>query len=124
MKKGHKLCKHCLNEIAARSLKCKWCEKEQPRPECPEIDWRNLQPGSTINSRRNFGPYHDGPKGRKYMGSYGRFEVLEVLPDGLWAKDNKGTRHFLYMGEDRPGMVGTLSKHGLELPRVKGKKRG
>jgi hypothetical protein len=115
LERGQKRCKNCKAINAARQRICTNCDKEFKLKKTPikneVVNWKELQPGDTFRIINGTGSYFtiqndcgSGKKGEKIMmGEKGKFEVKEVVEDGIKAHGlppyNFGSS-FVYMGED------------------------
>jgi hypothetical protein len=121
----YKTCPECKNDqLGVRTQQCECGHKfeikhKKIRKFVPsDVDWRTLEHGDVIRVIGGSGPYFDGESGiRQYLGvPSGKYEVMSVEKDGFFVNDGVG-RLFTYMGETKPGVVGTKEAHKIKLIR-------
>ena len=138
LKRGQKLCKSCNGVNAARSSKCKHCNKAFINKNTPvknEIkDWKSLETGQQIKIIQGSGPYfvcstdsEDHSSGEKvYMGCKGKYEVREIRSNGILCcgigKKNTGIE-FVYMGERKISPSTGIIKAPHRIVKLRTRKR-
>tara|TARA_R110002020_G_scaffold360633_5_gene573411 strand:+ start:606 stop:1031 length:426 start_codon:yes stop_codon:yes gene_type:complete len=138
LKRGQKLCKSCKVVNAARSRLCKNCGKPFVSKNTPiknEVkDWKSLERGDSLRVVQGTGPYfvcsmdsEESEVGEKiYMGCKGKYEVVEVVRDGLLCvgtgKKNRGVE-FVYMGERSISQITGIIKSPHRIVKLRTRKR-
>tara|TARA_R110002110_G_scaffold135681_1_gene319881 strand:+ start:96 stop:530 length:435 start_codon:yes stop_codon:yes gene_type:complete len=137
LKRGQKLCKKCDSVNAARSRLCSSCGSAFIAKNTPiknEImDWRSLQKGELFRVVQGTGPYFVCTRGSEesvagdkiYMGCKGKYEVVNVLGNGLMCKGigkNSCGLEFLYMGSKELSKNTGINKEPHRLIKIKPRK--
>jgi hypothetical protein len=117
-KAPEKACPQCDAANHARSSNCKSCDhtfyvRKSKEQELLAANWRDLKKGDIIKVITGSGPYYlskDKPGEKIMLGQKGRFEVSEVIDQGIrscgiFAHQLRGratrenVREYIYMGE-------------------------
>jgi hypothetical protein len=108
-----------------RSAKCKTCDepfnvksKKIKKFVPSDVEWTTLERDDVVRVYGGSGPWFEGENGlRQYLGvPSGKYEVMSIEKEGFFVNDGVG-RLFVYMGEVKPGVVGTKEPHKIKLIR-------
>lgn len=123
-----KKCKKCGKSHGVRKRQCECGEpfviksKKIKKFVPSDVEWNTLEKGDEIRIVAGYGPWHeslgiDGNTKRVYIGcDAGAYTIESIEKEGLFVSDGYH-RNFVYMGETRPGVVGTKEPHKIKLIR-------
>lgn len=121
----YKTCIICFEHCGPRSKKCsqghpfdikvKSKREKDLKPKTEEVDWKTLKRHDWVKVLVGSGPYYEVDEQKIYIGcDGGKYEVLSLERDGFFVKEDN-YRKFVYMGETKPGVVGTKEPHKIKL---------